>query len=284
METVEQEKEKEINTQNNVDLSKLEESIEGIIPGLPKTQADKDIFKIFGEAFTDYEERINCYKLSENDLSKRKDLSVEIVSPVKIKPSGLSFSYFQYTIKTNPIGYSVLRKLSDFELLYETIPKFNKNKFNPVLSKFPINLADDSEKKILFLQFYLNSLVEDSYYRSLPIVFDFLSLPQSEWEKKVKTYQKIKEITKIEQMYNLDEYFNIKINHEDDFKAMKIKDDIKQKDEIYKKLNENMDELFPIMEKISVCLKNISQNLLNLKNIYGDGHKYNETLSYCYKQ
>ena len=85
-------------------------------------------------------------------------------------------------------------------------------------------------------------------------------------------------------MYNLDEYFNIKINHEDDFKAMKIKDDIKQKDEIYKKLNENMDELFPIMEKISVCLKNISQNLLNLKNIYGDGHKCNETLSYCYQQ
>ena len=85
-------------------------------------------------------------------------------------------------------------------------------------------------------------------------------------------------------MYNLDEYFNIKINHEDDFKAMKIKDDIKQKDEIYKKLNDNMDELFPIMEKISVCLKNISQNLLNLKNIYGDGHKCNETLSYCYQQ
>ena len=51
-----------------------------------------------------------------------------------------------------------------------------------------------------------------------------------------------------------------------------------------KKLNEKMDELFPIMEKISVCLKNISQNLLNLKNIYGDGHKCNEALSYCYQQ
>ena len=114
METVEQEKEKEINTQNNVDLSKLEVSIEGIIPGIPKSQADKDVFKIFGEAFTDYEEKINCYKLSENELSKRKDLSVEILSPVKIKPNGLSFSYFQYTIKTNPIGYSVLRKLSVF--------------------------------------------------------------------------------------------------------------------------------------------------------------------------
>ena len=64
-------------------------------------------------------------------------------------------------------------------------------------------------KKVLFLQLYLNSLIEDKYYRSLPIVFEFLSLPQSEWEKKIKNYQKMKEITNIEQMYNLNEYVNI---------------------------------------------------------------------------
>ena len=230
-----------MNTIEKEDLSKFEETIEGIIPGIPKSQIEKDVFKIFGEAFTDYEERVNCIKISENELSKRKDLYVEICSPVKIKPSGLAFSYFQYTIKTSPIGYSVIRKLSDFELLYETVPKFNKGKFNPLLSKFPINLADDSEKKVLFLQLYLNSLIEDKYYRSLPIVFEFLSLPQSEWEKKIKNYQKMKEITNIEQMYNLNEYVNIKINNDEDFKAMKIKDDIKRKDEIHQKLNENMD-------------------------------------------
>ena len=78
-------------------------------------------------------------------------------------------------------------------------------------------------------------------------------------------------------------YFDIKISNEDDFKAMKIKEDIKKKDEIYTKLNDNLDELFPIMDKMSVCLKNISQNLLNLKNIYGDGNKSTEVLSNCFQ-
>ena len=162
----------------------FEISIEGIIPGVPKSQYDKDVFKIFGEAFSNYEERIMCEKMKTNEITKRNDLHVEVCSPVKIKPSGLSFSYFQYTVKTEPIGFSVVRKLSDFELLYETIPKYNNGKYNPLLTKFPIGLSDDSEKKVLFLKFYANALVEDAYYRSLPIVFEFLALSQSEWKKK----------------------------------------------------------------------------------------------------
>ena len=278
------EKEKEATEKDNNETKKLEFSMEGIIPGTPKTQADKDIFKIFGEAFSDYEERINCQKLPINDLTNKKDLYIEIHSPEKIRPSGLSFSYYQYTIETSPIGYSVLRKLSDFELLNETIPKFNKGKFNPVLWNFPISLADDSEKKLLFLKFYLNSLIEDEYYKSLPIVFEFLSLSQEEWDKKAKVYQKMKEITNIEGMSNITGYFDIKISHEDDFKAMKIKEDIKKKDEIYKKLVDNMNELFPMMEKMSVYLKNISQNFLNLKNLYADGSTYSEALSNSFQQ
>ena len=263
--------------------SKLMYSYEGIIPGIPKSQIDKDVFKIFGEAFCDYEERISCEKLQENALTKRKDLYIEIKSPVRVKPSGFSFSYFQYNIETYPIGYCVVRKLSDIELLYETLPKFNKAKFNPLLTKFPIGLADDSDKKLLFLKYYLNSLIEDDYYKSLPIVYEFLTLPQSEWDKKAKNYQKMKEITKIDKMPSLTGYFDIKISSEDDFRASKIKEDIKKKDEIYIKLNDNMDELFPIMEKMSVCLKNISQNLLNLKNMYGDGKKPTEVLSNCFQ-
>ena len=262
----------------------FEYSIEGIIPGVPKSQADKDIFKIFGEAFSNFEEKIKCERLSINELTERKDLYIDVKSPVKIKPTGLSFSYYQYNVETSPIGWISIRKLSDFELLNETIPKFNKAKFNPVLSNFPLNLSDDSDKKLLFLKFYLNSLVEDSYYRSLPIVKEFLSLPQNEWDKKAKAYQKMKEIENIENMPNLQGYYDIKISNEDDFKAMKIKDEIKKKDEIYKKLNDNMDELFPIMEKMSVCLKNTSQHLLTLKNMYGDGNKCTEALSNSFQQ
>ena len=263
---------------------KFEISIEGIIPGIPKSQSDKQIFKIFGEAFTDYEERIKCKILDDNDLTKRNDLTIEINSPLKIKPSGLSFSYFQYTIITNPIGYSVVRKLSDFELLYEIIPKYNKGKFNPLLTKFPINLSDDSEKKVLFLKFYLNAIVEDAYYRSLPIVLDFLSLPQGEWDRRAKKYEKMKDITNVENMFDIKDYYDIKISNGDDFKAMNLKEEIKKKEEAFKKLIEDIDKLFPIMDNMSLCLKNISQGLLNLKNVYIDGNKFTEPLSNAFQQ
>ena len=265
--------------------NQFEISIEGIIQGKPRARTDNsDVFKVFGDAIQDYEQIINCQKLPENDLTKIKDLYIEIGTPVKIKPGGLSFSYYQYTIKTNPIGYSVVRKLSDFELLFESLPKFNSGKFNPLLPKFPMSLADDSDKKLLFLRYYLNSLVEDDYYKSLPIVISFLSLPQSEWDKVAKKFQKMKEITNIENIYNLEGFHDIKITYDNDFRAMKIKEDIKMKEEYYEKLNDNLDELFPIMEKMSLCFKNISQDLLNLKNIYADGKKCTELISGCFHQ
>ena len=271
-------------SERNTNQNSLVYSIEGIIPGIPKNKIDKDIFKIFGEAISNYEEIMNCEKLKENELTEREDLFIEIETPMKINPGGICFSYYQYTIKTNPIGYNVIRKLSDIELLYEIIPNYNKTKFNPLLPKFQLGLNDDSEKKLLFLRFYLNSLVEDPYYRSLPIVFDFFSLPQNEWNKKSKEYKKKKEIKDLEKMVNIEGSHYIKISNEEDFQAMRIKDNIKIKDEAYNKLNDDMDELLPIMEKMSVCLKNISQDLLNLKNIYYDGNKSTEILGNCFEQ
>ena len=267
---------------NRYNDNQLEFSMEGFIPGVPKNKTDKDIFKIFGEAFHNYEERIACKTIEENILTRRNDLCIEICSPLKVT-SGI-FSTFQYTIKTNPLEYNVIRKLSDFESLFEIIPKYNNAKFNPLLPDFPIRLADDSEKKLLFLRFYLNSLVEDAYYRSLPIVLDFLKLPQSEWDIKLKKYQKDKEIKEINKMANFNGYYDIKISYEDDFKAMKIKEDIKKKDEAFTKLNDNFDELIQIMKKMSVCLKNISQDFNNLKNLYYDNNTQStQLLGQCFQ-
>jgi hypothetical protein len=63
-------------SERNTNQNSLVYSIEGIIPGIPKNKIDKDIFKIFGEAISNYEEIMNCEKLKENELTEREDLFI----------------------------------------------------------------------------------------------------------------------------------------------------------------------------------------------------------------
>ena len=99
------------------------------------------------EPFEEYEEIIKTEKLQFNDITEINDLYVTVSNPVKIKDGFFSSSYYNYTIKTNPIGYNVVRKVSDFTFLYETLPIINGAVFNPTLPHFEFGLKDDSPKK-----------------------------------------------------------------------------------------------------------------------------------------
>ena len=98
----------------------------------------------------------------------------------------------QYIIETNPIGFKTSRELKDFEYLYEKLPLINSKVYNPILiSNY---LKKDSNKQILALNLYINAIIERAYFRSLPIIYDFLTLSLEDWEKaKIEKYDKIKE-------------------------------------------------------------------------------------------
>ena len=171
---------------------------------------DKDTFP--KEPFEEYEQIIKTVKLEENDITNNNNLYILITSPVKINPGFFSSSYYQYTVQTNPLGYKVIRKLSDFMFLNEIIPLFNSYSFNPSLPSFEFGLKDDSPKKMLYIQNYMNSLVENKYFRSLPIIFEFLTLPQNEWNKKrVEKYNKMKSLS-LNEIPTLEGEFHILIN------------------------------------------------------------------------
>ena len=135
------------------------------------------------EPFEEYEEIIKTEKLENNDITEKNDLYITISNPVKVKDGFFSSSYYNYTVKTSPVGYSVIRKVSDFTFLYETLPIINGAVFNPTLPHFEFGLKDDSPKKLLYIRNYMNSLIENKFFRTLPIVFEFLTLPQEKWNK-----------------------------------------------------------------------------------------------------
>lgn len=212
------------------------------------------------------ENKILCEKLEKNELTERNDLIIVVSSPTKVKKK-MFVNSMQYIIETNPIGFKTSRELKDFEYLYEKLPLINSKVYNPILiSNY---LKKDSNKQILALNLYINAIIERAYFRSLPIIYDFLTLSLEDWEKaKIEKYDKIKEAYNINQIKNLKGYFNLEIKPEDKEYFLKIKEDINHKTEAFNKFNNAMEGLLDIMEKMSFALKNLKNSFADLKNKY----------------
>ena len=127
------------------------------------------------DPFELYEHSVLTKKLEKTVITDNDDLFVTIKEPVRIKKGVFSSAYYQYTVETSPVGFKVVRRVSDFTFLYEKLPIYNSAVFNPVLPHFEIGLKDESPKKMLYIQNYVNSLVENPFFRTLPIVFEFLT-------------------------------------------------------------------------------------------------------------
>ena len=207
---------------------------------------------------------IKTEKLHLNDFSDCNDLFVTISNPQRVKQGLLSIAYFQYDVQTQPFGYKVVRKVSDFTFLHETLPLINCAVFNPLLPHFEFGLKDDSPKKILYIQNYMNSLVENRFFRTLPIVWEFLTLEQAKWNSKRLEYQKMKTLP-LSKMPTLEGELVVNINKEEDDRALKIKDEINSKSEVFKALNSTMDEILASFDKLSLLFKDLSNSFLKLE-------------------
>ena len=223
------------------------------------------------------EGKIKCIKLEENEITNRDDLYIEIKLSEKTNKinnnndnSNNLTCLSEIEIETIPIGFKTIRKINDLEYLNKKLPLINSEIYNPVLYIHKIenseNIANDS---VMYLTLYLNALIQSSYFRTLPIIYDFLTKKEEEWEKiKIEKYDKIKEKNKRNKIPNLKGYFNLQMEAGDDEKCLKINDELKSKKEPFIKLIKNIDEILRLYDKCGSTLKNISEAFGELKNRY----------------
>lgn len=127
-------------------------------------------------------------------------------------------------------------------------------------------MRDDSENKILYLNYFIRSVVENKFFRNLPIVIIFLILDLDRWIKTRKErYGKEKENKTIESIPYLG-FYDLKINSVVTFKTSKIPSEINEKNNSFNQLNKSQDELFLLMEKMNKYLNNTSHCFFDLKN------------------
>ena len=226
---------------------------------------DRDYNSPFDQKFLN----IMGKKLESNSLTKMDNLFIEVNNPVLIKTGVFSRSYVQYTISSKNLSSKVDRKLSDFEWLYNKLSFLYPKRILSVLPPSHMNLKDDSDKKITYLSLFINSLASNIFIRSTPIFKDFITLSQNDFNaKKATIYDKLERPKKINDEYTMAGEFNIEISKKKDFKAMRIKDDIQQKDQLFEKLTNSINILMSSFENMIKYYKDVGLQFKALETAY----------------
>lgn len=154
-----------------------------------------------------YEDVFEGEKMALSEISFQ-EVSVLISKPEK-KDGGLfSRAYITYLITTTPFKFEVRRRYSDFEwlrsILAEHFPAFL---IPPIPFKnFSDRFNDEFlDKRMRYLQKFLNSICANPTLSSSMFFYDFLTLKnEGEWTNKKKAYNKLKVPTKLSEMKTID--------------------------------------------------------------------------------
>ena len=221
------------------------------------------------EPLDTYSLDLYCQKFPPSDMENINDIKIIVSDPVVIKGGFFSKTIYKYSISTPSLGYKVDRQLDDFDWLYNKLTELYPG---VILSPIPLkhfNLKDDSKKKIIYIEFFLNSLSHYKTIRATKIFQDFITLPLSDFEKKKKdVYEKMKTPDLFSNFTNLKGEINILINEERDNICLKYKEDISKKNIVYTKLNNAFDNIISAFDNCKKCMNELSQCFNELKDLY----------------
>ena len=213
---------------------------------------------------------IKCQTMPINDISKFKNIKIEVGPFEKVVGKLFSKSYVTYLIITKELNWKVKRRFSDFEWLrqilvtnynYCLIPCIPKKKKNiNKLAGEKYNEAFLRQRRRKFEKF-LNYLINDPILKNTQPVYDFLSIEkEDDFNKKKKTYEKMKPSNKINDFFTLDGTGNTEINKEKEKYVDSIKENANENESTLKKINSTIksikDDLFSASNKFEELSKN----------------------------
>ena len=156
------------------------------------------------------EKVINCRKLEKTQLNDNK-LVITISNPKEMAGGVFGKNYVLYEVKTDPFGWVVARRFSDFDTLRKLIAKHFPSFYVPPLpNKKMGNRRFDEDfikKRMKFLNLFINNLVQSESFKSSEILMAFLS-----YEDRGKFESKFKEYTTQQPSAYVEEYKTLDIS------------------------------------------------------------------------
>ena len=220
------------------------------------------------EAKTFKERTIECRKLEKSVLNDKK-ITITIKNPKEMDGGVFGKNYVLYEVQTEPLGWIVLRRFSDFDLLRLLLAKyFPSYNVPPLPNKKMGNRRFDLDfimKRMKFLNLFINNVVQSEDFKASEILTAFLSYAdRGKFESKFKEYQS-----------------QIPSSYVEDYKTLEGKVIISH-DQGNEKYFTNINKYFrlqgQIFQKLNLSLKNFYNSMTAVCNHLEEVHKYFEIM------
>ena len=214
------------------------------------------------------EKIIKCQTLPKTILNDKK-IEINIKDPKEINGGIFSSNYILYSVETQPMGWVVQRRDTDFDLLRKLLLKYYPfHKIDPLPNKKNVTKfkEDFIQKRIKHLNNFINNIINNEVFKASDILVSFLSL-----EDKDKFVNKFKELNNQNYEIDIAQYktFNGKIIILHDEKNEKYFSNIytylNLQNEAFSKLNENLKSFYKNMIEAT---KNINEIINNFDILY----------------
>lgn len=218
------------------------------------------------------EKIIKCKKLEKTVLNN-ENIIINLKNPIEISGGMFSKNYILYTIETQPMGWIVQRRYNDFELLRKLLLKFYpfyKIDLLPT-KKLGSNKSEPNiiEKKMKYLELFINNIVKHESFKASDILFSFLSFEdRNQFDNKFKELtNKIFENKNVFEFKTLNGELSILHDEKNENYFHNIHEYLKLQNEVFIKLNQNLKLFNKNMEAISGNMNEIIDNFNILHNL-----------------
>ena len=201
------------------------------------------------------EEMVKCIQIEKTEFTKQPELQIRIIFPEKIDPGIFSKPYMSYTVQTNPGGYLVKKRYSDFEWLHNILSSRYINCIIPPLCKKNYNEQfneDFISKRARALERFMNGIAIHPILRNSYIFYDFISIKDAEnFKQKKSMYEQPFLPKRINDFNTANGQIKVNLNNENEIYFQNILDNIDMNETLMKDIIHGYKSLFEIIKKLN---------------------------------
>lgn len=211
----------------------------------------------------------DCTILEKTPITSIKTIEIEVTKP-KVEKNGFFSTSSTYLLVSSTLNVQVRRKYTDFIWLYNILKSQFVNCIVPPFFKKKETLDDNKmNKRIFYIEQFLNGIVIHPILRNSKIFYDFISIQdEKKFSESKKEYNKLKSPKSIKQLKTLDGELNTIFDEDIEKYYAEIKSKLNLQETIYDQLLYHYKLLLININQTSLQIKDISnlwEQLYNLK-------------------